>query len=175
MFPWRLKETRMRKMIFGLLGVVVLWGALFAFGGTQQAEAEVNVHINIGPPPPHVFHAPPEVVVIPGTYVYEVPDTDIFFYHGYWYRPYEGHWFRAYSFDGPWVYIGPSVVPRVLVTLPPHYRVAPGYRHIPYGELRPNWKRWERERHWDNDREWREGRHGGPGGREGEHRGHGRN
>jgi hypothetical protein len=37
-----------------------------------------------------------------------------------------------------------------LIDLPPDYRTIPHrYSRIPYGELRNNWERWERERHWD--------------------------
>ena len=57
------------------------------------AMAAVDVGISISLPPPIVFAAPPEVVVIPETYVYAVPDldVDIFFYNGWWWRP----WGRA--------------------------------------------------------------------------------
>jgi hypothetical protein len=45
--------------------------------------------VNVPPPPEYTFPSPPEVAVIPGTYVYVVPDipAEILFYHGYWYRP----------------------------------------------------------------------------------------
>ena len=59
--------------------------------------AQVRVGVHIGPPPSYRFSAPPPVVVIPGTYVYMIPDidTDVFFFSGYWFRSYGGHWFRA--------------------------------------------------------------------------------
>jgi len=94
------------------------------------SSAEVNVSIGIGvpapvvfipAPPPVVIHAPPPVVVIPGTYVYFAPDigVDIFFYHGYWYRPHRGHWYRARGYDGPWDNIRRSRVPHVVRDFPP--------------------------------------------------------
>jgi len=114
-----------------------------------SADVDVNIGINI---PPVVVAAPPAVVVIPGTYAYFVPDVsaDIFFYHGYWYRPYQGRWFRAGSYNGPWGYIAPARVPGVLVHLPRDYHhIPPGHDRIPYGQLKKNWGKWEREKYWD--------------------------
>ncbi len=107
------------------------------------------------PPPAYTLPAPPEVLPVPGTYAYYVPgiNVDIFFYQGYWYRPYGAYWYRAHSYNGPWVYIPGPHVPRVFVALPPGWRrVPPGYHPIPHHELQRNWQRWERERHWDNHR-----------------------
>ena len=152
----------MRKSSCGVLGFSILLGVLFVIGGIKEVAAEVQVNINIGPPPAYVLHAPPSIVVIPGTYVYVAPDVgvDILFFKGYWYRPHEGRWYRAKSYNGPWGHLASGKVPRALIALPPDYRrVPPGYRHIPYGELKKNWRRWERERHWDRDKQWREGWH----------------
>ncbi len=107
------------------------------------------------PPPVYTIPAPPEVLPVPGTYAYYVPgiNVDIFFYQGYWYRPYGAYWYRGPSYNGPWLYIPGPRVPRVFVTLPPGWRrVPPGYRPIPHHELQRNWQRWERERHWDEHR-----------------------
>jgi hypothetical protein len=106
-------------------------------------------------PPPYAMQAPPEVVPVPGTYVYFVPgvNVDILFYHGSWYRAHGGRWFQARSYNGPWVHIGPRRVPRAIVTLPRDYRrVPPGFHPVPHGELERNWQRWEHERHWDAHR-----------------------
>jgi hypothetical protein len=114
------------------------------------------------PPPPLVLHAPPPVILIPGSYAYFVPDIEvaILFYHGFWYRPYEGHWYRARHYNGPWGYLGPSRVPRALRGLPYDYRGRyHEHRHIPYGQLKKNWNRWERERYWDTHDDHDEGRH----------------
>ena len=109
------------------LGFVVLLGMLMALGGIKGSEAGVQEELNVRVPPPVVLHGPHPVVVIPGTYVYMVPDIDvsILFYRGYWYRPCEGSWFRADSYNGPWVYIKPSGVPLALTELPPDYRREP--------------------------------------------------
>ncbi|MDA8325426.1 MAG: hypothetical protein M0033_04340 [Nitrospiraceae bacterium] len=145
--------------------VLVVFGAalLVSTGLVGAAGAGVNLNIGIGlgtpavvypAPPPMAFPAPPDVVVIPGTYVYYVPDVDvnIFFYHGFWWRPYEGRWYRSPYYRGPWMFTAPRRVPRPLVMLPPGWRGRPArYGRIPYGRLRGHWRRWERERHWDRD------------------------
>jgi hypothetical protein len=124
----------------------------------HPAAAGAGVHVNIGINlPAFVFPEPPSVVVIPGTYVYFAPeaDVDVFFYHGYWYRPHERRWFRARSYNGPWGFVSPQAVPPPVMHLPPDYRHARRvYDPVPYGQLRKNWRTWEREKHW--------GRHDAP-------------
>ncbi|MDA8431823.1 MAG: hypothetical protein M0Z60_02545 [Nitrospiraceae bacterium] len=151
------------------LGVLVLAYGLFLLP-KSIAGVHVNVGINL---PLFSFPAPPPMVVIPGTYAYYAPDVDvdIFFYHGYWYRPYEDRWFRARGYNGPWVHIGQAEIPRVVVDLPHDYRrhARPGHERIPYGQFKKSWRRWEQEKYWDG----RAGGYGngrGHGGRENERR-----
>ncbi|MDA8168696.1 MAG: hypothetical protein M0Z59_03230 [Nitrospiraceae bacterium] len=126
--------------------------AFFLFlllAGTANAG---QTYVRVSPPPPYVFSAPPVVVLIPGTYyVYFVPgiEADIFFYHGYWYRPYRGWWFRAHFYNGPWAHIRRP--PGVFAGLPPDFRhlPPPGHLRIPYWQLRRDWRTWERDRYWD--------------------------
>ncbi len=141
----------MKKVAHSLLIVVFLLIACVLFLPQKSlAGVHVNVGINL---PVFTFAAPPPMLVIPGTYAYYVPDAnvDIFFYQGYWYRPYEGRWFRARGYNGPWGHIVSSSVPRVVVDLPPDYRhhAHPGYERIPYGQFKKNWRRWDHERYWD--------------------------
>ena len=153
-----------------------------AFSAGSDAEVSVGIGINI---PAYRFAAPPPVVVIPGTYAYFAPDADvdIVFYGGFWYRPYEGRWYRARGYNGPWAYLAPARVPRVLLELPPDYRHAyAGHERIRYKDFRKNWRRWEKEGYWERNERWREGRHGerhegrgeGRGERHEEHRERGR-
>ncbi len=133
---------------------------LLLLGFSGQSTAGIHIGVSIPVPPVFVFPAPPELVVIPGTYVYYCPDAhvDIFFYGGYWYRPYGGYWYRSVGYGGPWVYI--ESAPSVLLRLPPNYRIITrGGRHIPYGELHRNWRAWERERYWDHHN-WGRPEHG---------------
>ncbi len=129
-------------------------------GVSSQSEAGVNVGIGINIPA-YTFAAPPQVVVIPGTYVYFAPEAnvDILFYQGFWYRPYEGRWFRARGYNGPWAYIPAERVPHTLVELPPDYHRA--YRDHPrigYRDLNRNWRGWERNKYWERDEQWRAGK-----------------
>ena len=74
-------------------------------GGVNVNVGEGGVQVSVRNNLPVVrFVAPPDVVVIPGTYVYMVPDNDVdvLFYQGYWWRPYEGHWYRSDDYNGPW-------------------------------------------------------------------------
>lgn len=150
----------MRRERYRILALGTLLGMLIVLGVIGEAAARVDININIGAPPPFVLSAPPEVAVIPGTYVYAVPGiaVDILFFHGYWYRPYEGQWHRSQSYNGPWVRLEPRSVPHALISLPPDYRrVPPGHLRIPHGQLKKNWGRWEHEQHWAQDRDWRGG------------------
>jgi hypothetical protein len=126
-------------------------------GYTTQSEAmggRVNIGVNL---PAHRFAAPPDVVVIPGTYVYMVPDTnvDILFYQGYWYRPYEGRWYRSRDYNGQWNYLETRSIPGGLRALPQDYRhrLSPGYERIPHRDVQKNWSKWEKEKYWDRRRE----------------------
>lgn len=119
--------------------------------------ARVNVDINIGLPPVFRFSVPPELVVIPNTYVYYPPaaDIDIVFYGGFWWRPYNGYWYRSTSYNGPWRHMHANRVPRHIIDLPPKYRgIYRDYPRIPHRNVYDNWRRWEKERYW-HKREWK--------------------
>jgi hypothetical protein len=168
---WRRKEVEMLKKRFTVWIFSVLVGGLTCLGSATDSIAGVNINIgtpdlniSIGTPPPVVVHAPPPMVVIPGTYVYMAPDVsvDILFYRGHWYRPHGGHWFSSASYNGPWVHVVPSRVPRAVLELPPGYRrIPPGHQRIPYKQVKGNWQRWEREKHWHQNKDWRAGNRGG--------------
>jgi hypothetical protein len=132
---------------FIVFSLISIFGLYFPI----DANAEVSVNINI-PLPGLVISAPPAMMVIPGTYAYYSPDidVDIFFYHGYWYRPYRGQWFISAGYNGPWGSIAIRSVPSVLINLPPHYRQVPShYERMPYRMVMKRWRTWEEERHWD--------------------------
>ncbi|HBH87683.1 MAG TPA: hypothetical protein DDY17_08815 [Syntrophaceae bacterium] len=141
---------------------------MFTFFSPVLTHAEVNVSVQVGLPP-LVIPAPPGLVVIPNTYVYYPPDQnmDIFFYHGYWYRPHHGYWYRARHYNGPWGHIVSNRVPRAVIAVPPGFRHGPMHERVPYGQVKKNWRGWERDRHWDRDRHdnrrnFHESKHRGP-------------
>jgi hypothetical protein len=158
----RRHAMRIKKSILYFFGILLL--ILIGLPVGSAAGVSVNVGISV-PLPPFRFQAPPPMVVIPGTYIYAVPDVDveILFYQGYWYRPNEGHWYRSKSYNGPWAYLDSRRVPRTFFDLPPgyHRRISPEHERISYRHFNTNWGRWERERHWERDERWREGRHRG--------------
>jgi hypothetical protein len=145
----------MKKLIFKLFLLTLV---VFA---PVSAMAGVSVHVNIPLPPPIVFPAPPELVVIPETDVYAVPDVgdDIFFYGGWWWRPWEGRWYRSHYYDRGWAYY------RGVPTF--HRHIHPGWRdgyrdrqwnghpwehqRIPHRDIQRNWRTWERDRHWERN------------------------
>jgi len=115
--------------------------------------AGVNVNLNINAPlPPIMLPGQPPLLPIPGAYAYFAPDAsvDIFFYHGYWYRPHEGRWYRSSDYNGPWRHLARERVPGAVVGIPHDYRSRPrAHQPVPYGEVKKNWGAWERDRHWD--------------------------
>jgi len=129
----------------------LLLGLVLVSGLWNLARAEVNVNINVGIP---VVRLSPDPVmtVIPGTYIYfitECPD-DIFFYQGFWWRPFKGRWHRADGFNGPWIFVKIGKVPPGLLKLPKGWRkLPPGHPMIKHSLVKGNWKQWEKERHWD--------------------------
>ncbi len=136
-----MKKVRLESIMIGILFLVLL-----GLPGNSGARVDINIGIT---PPALVINGPPEVAIIPGTYVYFCSDVeaDLFFYDGYWYRPYEGRWFRSASYSGPWVFI--ESPPQVLISLPHDFRARSGYRRIPYRELSANWRTWQRDKYWE--------------------------
>jgi hypothetical protein len=109
------------------VGFVVLLAIVGAM--PLAAAAEINVNINVGPPPV-IFAEPPRVVVVPQTPVYYVPDTsyNVFFFDGRYYSFNDGAWFLATSHRGPWTFVAVERVPRAVLAVPVrYYKVPPGH------------------------------------------------
>jgi len=149
----------MKKLLFGVILLVL---AIVVPG---RALAGVSIGIGISLPPPVVFGAPPAVVVLPDTDdVYVVPDMDIdiFFWNGWWWRPWEGRWYRSRYYDRGWAYY--NHVPRFYFDVDPgwrgYYRSHDwhghrwNYEHIPDQRLRANWYNWRNNRHWERRETW---------------------
>jgi hypothetical protein len=126
--------------------------------------AGVDVNVNIGLPP-IVFAAPPDVIVIPDSRdVYVVPDIDmeLFFWNGWWWRPWEGRWYRSHYYNRGWGYY--SNVPSFYFDIDPGWRGYYrdhnwnghrwNYERISHQRLQQNWKGWKNKRYWERKVTW---------------------
>ncbi len=143
-------------------GTIILLA--MAFLCPDQARARLNIGINFSLPPAIIFAEPPQMVVIPETYVYVAPylNVDIFFHQGWWWRPWEGRWYRSQHYNSGW---------RRYRDVPSFYRSVPsGWRHefkekrwqghdwryqkVHPQDVRRNWRGWEKGRHWEQQNNW---------------------
>ena len=142
----------------------------------EGIDPDNSIEANL--PPPIPFDAPPNVVVLPGTDVYVVPDAaeEIFFQGGWWWRPWGGHWYRSRYHDHGWGYYRDS--PSWHGRIPRDWRrnysnhIWAGRPwnppHINHGNLNNHW----RGGHWRTDHGWkrpgggRDGRNLNSGGRD---------
>lgn len=148
----------MKKVLF----TTMLLAFVLTF--SVPATAEVSVGVRISLPPLIVFASPPEVVVIPETYVYVVPEApeEIFFYNGWWWRPWEGRWYRSRYYDSGWAYYRrvPSFYTRVPRSWRDDYRDHRwggqpwNYQRIPHQEVKRNWSTWQKTNHWEKQQTW---------------------
>jgi len=91
----------MRKLILFTALVVVLMLV------PMPTMAGVSVGVGIALPPPIVVAGPPDVVAMPdapGVYVAPDVGVDLFFWSGWWWRPWGGHWYRSRYYDRGWGY-----------------------------------------------------------------------
>ena len=127
--------------------------------------AQVDIHVGIPLPPPIVFPAPPAVIAMPDTDdVYAVPDVDadLFFWSGWWWRPWQGRWYRSHYYDRGWGYYhgAPSFYFDVDPGWRGYYRDHNWYGHrwnyqrIPHDQLHRNWNSWHNDRHWERHGAW---------------------
>ncbi|RPJ07786.1 MAG: hypothetical protein EHM28_06030 [Spirochaetaceae bacterium] len=107
-------------------------------------------------PPIIVVRDNPDLIVIPGTYVYymDSDDGDVFFYSGFWWRRWHDSWYRSDHYHGSWVIIDVGYVPYAVVHLPSrwHDRTHEAPR-IKWNETERNWNEWERDHYWER-RNW---------------------
>ena len=148
-----MKKLFFGTMLFGLVSVVSI-----------PTMAAVNISVNIALPPPIAFAAPPELIVIPETYVYVAPDIDVdlFFWNGWWWRLWEGRWYRSHYYNRGWGYY--NRVPSFYFDVDPgwrgYYRDHNWYGHrwnyerIPNQRLQQSWKTWQNGRYWERQKTW---------------------
>jgi hypothetical protein len=148
----------MKKMLFG----AAFFALAALFPGPSTAAVDVRVTIPL--PPLIVFPAPPSVVVIPETYVYFVPDVEeeIFFYDGWWWRPWQGRWYRSRHYGSGWAYYKrvPSFYANIHSGWRNDYRDRRwkgnpwNFQPIPHNQLQQNWGSWKKDRYWEKQKTW---------------------
>lgn len=143
-------------------GTIIL--LVMAFLCPDQARARLNIGMSFSLPPAIIFAEPPQMVVIPETYVYVAPDldVDIFFHQGWWWRPWEGRWYRSQHYNTGW---------QRYRDVPSFYRSVPSgwrqefkekrwqghdwrYQKVHPKDVRRNWRGWEKGRHWEQQNNW---------------------
>jgi hypothetical protein len=127
-----------------------------AMPADQAMPAEELIPEGDPTPPPPLAIQEPELVVVPSgeAQVYMVPNmVGVYFYGGYWYRHHHGVWFRTDVYNGAWVYVRPTYVPRFIIGIPPTYAffLPRDYHRIHYREFHSNWRTWDRDRHWHRE------------------------
>jgi hypothetical protein len=104
---------------------------LFAGGllAPAPAHADVNIGINVAPPPAIVVASPPRLVAVPGSPVFYGPGANhnLFVYAGHYYSFHGGAWFVAASPGSSWSIIATNRVPQPVLAVPPtYYKIPPG-------------------------------------------------
>lgn len=145
-----------------LAGILLLTLAVIL---PQPLRAEVNINIGFGLPEPVYFERPPEVIVLPDTRnVYVVPESEyeLFFWNGWWWRPWQGRWYRSRSYNRGWAYY--NNIPSFYYDVDPdwrdYYRARNwsghrwNYERIPHQRLQSNWKQWHDNQYWQRNRTW---------------------
>jgi hypothetical protein len=148
----------MKRLVLGIF----LLGSLLAL--PMPMMAQVNIHIGISLPPPIRFAEPPRMVVLPQSYVYVAPDIseDIFFYDGWWWRPWEGRWYRSHEYNSGWRHYKytPSFYKKVPSGWRNNYRERRWREHrwiaepVEHREVQKNWQNWKREKYWEKHHNW---------------------
>ncbi len=149
----------MKKFLFGTLPLALIFLCPLP---TMAARVDVDIHISL--PPAIVYAEPPQLIVLPETYVYVVPDqqVDIFFYDGWWWRPWEGRWYRSHNYDSGWIYYQnePAFYREIPSTWRNNYRDRRWRGHqwdvqrISRHQVEQNWSGWEKNRYWEQQQTW---------------------
>jgi hypothetical protein len=109
-----------------VLGAALTTTPLWGQGNKTKTKTKTTV-VKVGEryPGTVVFTTEPRAVVIPETRVYYVSDMDADIYHfgEYWYIAENGAWYRGIGWQGPFVRIKTSTVPRPIRTIPAAYRI----------------------------------------------------
>ena len=125
------------KLLYSFIGVTLL-----ILAGLLSRSYAAEVNITVSPPPSIVIPSDPDLIQVPNTDIYYVPDVPdrIIFYNGVWYRQHEKHWFRASSPSETWVY---EKNPPSVIVIPEYH----GEHHIHWHDLKDKWREHEMREH----------------------------
>jgi hypothetical protein len=148
---------KMKKMFLGML--LVTGGLFFTVPPTVGAEVSISVSL-----PLIAFSGQPAMVVLPETDIYVVPevDADLYFFDGWWWRPWQGRWYRSHRYDAGWEFYGsvPSFYGNVYSGWRNDYRdhrwqgQAWNYQRLSHRQVQNNWNGWRQNRHWEKQNSW---------------------
>ncbi|HTK69640.1 MAG TPA: hypothetical protein VL857_07520 [Candidatus Eisenbacteria bacterium] len=93
----------------------------------SEAAVSVGVSLHVGDPYRGLslhFSSAPRLALIPASQVYYVPsyDRDLYRYGNAWYTTQDDCWYQSSSYNGPFVQIDVSSVPRPIWNIPNRYR-----------------------------------------------------
>jgi hypothetical protein len=150
----------MKKIFLAAL----LLASIFVVPIPTMARVSIGLNISIPLPPLITFSSPPEVVVIPETDVYSDPDLDVnmYFYGGWWWRPWQGRWYRSHDYNSGWEYYRST--PSFYNKIPSGWRGAYRERRykgnewnsqrVNHEQLQQNWQTWQKNRYWEKQNSW---------------------
>jgi len=135
------------------------------FEESQSDRYERSAPAPVYPLPPPIESArPPEMLALPGTEAYVVPNViqDIFFYDGLWWRLWEGRWYRSQYYDRGWSYY--NNIPIFYYDVDPRWRGYYenhnwnghpwNYERVSYQRFQQNWRSWQANRYWEKQGNW---------------------
>ena len=146
-----MKSNRILALSVALAAATTM--TLMAASRAHAVSLDVHVHAGDAPPPPaYVFDSEPEMILVPSTRVYYVPERefDLYRYGRFWYINRGGWWYRASTYRGPFGYIEYDRVPVSILHVPVRY-----HRH-PLGGPPGQMKKLRRDdgprgKHWKHD------------------------
>lgn len=112
----------------GELWVVATLVALLSWVPSRgAAETNVEARVRVGDPYRGAsleFNEEPAVVLVPTTKVYYVRDRecDLYRYGRYWYFVENERWYRSRTWQGPFLHLNATSVPKSVRTVPLNYR-----------------------------------------------------
>lgn len=117
-----------RILLMAALAALLISAAMPA---RSEAAVSVGVSLHVGDPYRGLslnFRSQPDMALIPASHVYYTRnyDRDLYRYGRSWYYVEDDCWYRSSSYNGPFVRIDVSSVPRQIYNVPTRYRRAWG-------------------------------------------------